>query len=118
MFHLKVEKGRIALPHLELRDPGAVPVGLRHQLHEELPLGSALHGWWRRGVRGGVGSRGNRDGIRRLTPSPVEDPLDTAFDRRALQDHEYKFLLFEVSSQKAGFSFFFLDLSRTDRASK
>lgn len=81
------------LSHLELSDPGTVPVGLRNQLYKEFPLSSALHGRWGRSVWRGIGSRGNRDGIRRITPSPVEDLLDTPFDRRALKDHAYTFLL-------------------------
>lgn len=84
------------LPHLELSDPGTVPVGLRNQLYKELPLSSALHGWWRRGVRRGIGRRGNWDGIWRLTPSPVEDPLDASFDWWALKDHAYEVMLYSV----------------------
>lgn len=81
------------LSHLELCDPGAVPVGLRNQLYKEFPLSPALHGWWGRGVWRGIGSRGNRDGIRGITPSPVEDLLDTSFDRWALIDHAYMFFI-------------------------
>lgn len=69
-----------SFPHLELSDPCTVPVGLSDQLDKELPLGSALHGWWWWGVRWGIRSRGNRDGRRRLSPPPVEDLLYTTFD--------------------------------------
>lgn len=81
------------LSHLELSDPGAVPVGLRNQLYKEFPLSPALHGWWGGGVWRGIGSRGNRDGIRGITPSPVEDLLDTSFDRRALKEDAYRFFI-------------------------
>lgn len=66
--------------HLELSDPGAVPVGLCHQLHEELPLGSAFHGWWWGGVWWSVRRWRNRDGRWWFSPSPVQNLLDPTFD--------------------------------------
>jgi len=81
-----------SLSHLQLSDPGAVPVGLPHQLDEELPVGSALQ-WWRRGGIGrSVRSGGDGDGGRRVAPSPVEDLLDSPFDWQTLEgeDKGYK----------------------------
>lgn len=74
------------LSHLQLSDPGTVPVGLPSQLDKELPLSSALHGWWWGGIRRGIRSRGNGDGRRRFTPSPVEDLLNSSFDWRTLEE--------------------------------
>lgn len=77
--------GTTTIPHLQLGDPGAMPVRLACQLDEELPFRSALHrGRWR-GVGRGVRGRGHRDGRWRFSPSPVEDPLDPSFDGRALR---------------------------------
>lgn len=85
------------LSHLQLCDPGAVPVGLPRQLDKELPLSSAFHGWWRGGVRRGIRSRGNRDGRRRFTPSPVEDLLHASFDWRTLEEGKRQSILDSVS---------------------
>lgn len=92
---LQEVEGETEIPHLiiiacsnnylQLSDPCTVPVGLPSQLDKELPLSSALHGWWQGGVRWGVRSGGNGDGRRRFTPSPVEDLLDTSFDWRTLE---------------------------------
>lgn len=71
--------------HLQLSDPGAVPVGLSGQLYKELPLCPAFHWWWWQGVGWSVGSGWNRNGRWRLTPSPVEDLLDTSLDWRTLE---------------------------------
>lgn len=71
--------------HLQLSDPGAVPVGLSGQLYKELPLCPAFH-WWRWwGVGWSIGSGWNRNGRWRLTPSPVEDLLDSSLDWRTLE---------------------------------
>lgn len=73
-------------PHLQLADPGAVPVGEARPLDKELPLWVALEG--------GVGQRvvwlavrpGRHLGRQwRLAPRPVQDLLDFAFERRALR---------------------------------
>ena len=75
-------------PHLQLSDPGAVPVGLPRQLHEELPLRPALHGGRGRGVGGGVRGRGHGRGGRGLPPAPVEDLLDPPCDWWTLPGRE------------------------------
>lgn len=79
--------GPSSLPsHLQLADPGAVPVGEACPLHKELPLWVALEG--------GVGQRvvwlavrpwRHLGWQRRLAPRPVQDLLDFSFEGRALR---------------------------------
>lgn len=78
--------GTGASSHLQLADPGAVPVGKARPLDKELPLWVALEG--------GVDQRVVRLAVRpgrhlgwqwRLAPRPVQDLLDFAFERRALR---------------------------------
>lgn len=75
------------LPHLQLADPGAVPVGKGRPLDKELPLWVTLEG--------GVGQRvvwlavrpwRHLSWQRRLAPRPVQDLLDLAFEGRALRE--------------------------------
>lgn len=72
--------------HLQLADPGAVPVGEARPLHKELPLRVALEG--------GIGQRivwlairawGHFSWQRGLAPRPVQYLLDLAFEGRALE---------------------------------
>lgn len=77
------------LPHLQLADPGAVPVGKARPLDKELPLWVALEG--------GVGQRVVCLAVRpwrhlcwqrRLAPRPVQDLLDLALEGGALREGE------------------------------
>lgn len=72
--------------HLQLADPGAVPVGEARPLHKELPFWVALEG--------GIGQRivwlairtwGHFSWQRGLAPRPVQYLLDLAFEGRALE---------------------------------
>lgn len=71
--------------HLEFADPGAVPVGQAGPFHKELPLRSALQ--WCFGQRVVGLPIGACRQLRRqwgLSPGPVQDLLDLAFQRRTL----------------------------------
>lgn len=72
--------------HLQLADPGAMPVGEARPLHKELPLWVALEGgvgqwivWF------AIGARGHFSWQRGLAPRPVQYLLDLAFEGRALE---------------------------------
>lgn len=72
--------------HLQLLDPGAVPVGQTCPLHEEFTLWDPLQhlGWGERQLRVRGGQRGRQRGRGRLLPGPVQDALDFALQWRAL----------------------------------
>ena len=73
--------------HLQLADPGAVPVRQTRPLHEELPLGAALERGCGQGVVGcpvGVGGQLSRQ--RRLPPRPVQNLLYFTFQGGTLQE--------------------------------
>lgn len=91
------------LPHLQLADPGTVPVGKARPLDKELPLWVALEG--------GVGQRvvwlavrpwGHLGWQRRLAPRPVQDLLDLAFEGGALREGETQGEVLSTHDSKYG----------------
>lgn len=73
-------------PHLKLADPGAVPVWKASPLDKELPLRVALEwGIGQRVVWLAVGPKRRLGWQWRLTPRPVQNLLDFAFEWRALR---------------------------------
>lgn len=91
------------LPHLQLADPGAVPVGKARPLDKELPLWVALEG--------GVGQRvvwlavrpwRHLGWQRRLAPRPVQDLLDLAFEGGALRERETQREVLSTHDSKYG----------------
>lgn len=76
---------RMESAHLQLADPRAVPVGKAGPFHEELPLRPALEwGLGQRVVWLAIGARRQFGRQRGLSPRPVQNLLDLAFERRAL----------------------------------
>lgn len=76
----------LLLPHLQLADPGAVPVGKAGPLDEELPLGVALERRLAQRIAWlAVGARRQLCRQRGLPPRPVQNLLDLAFEGRALR---------------------------------
>lgn len=76
----------LLLSHLQLADPGAVPVRKASPLYEELPLWVALErrlGQWI--VWLAVRARRQFSWQRGFSPSPVQNLLDLAFEGRALK---------------------------------
>lgn len=76
----------LLLSHLQLADPGAVPVRKASPLYEELPLWVALErrlGQWI--VWLAVRARRQFSWQRGFSPRPVQNLLDLAFEGRALR---------------------------------
>lgn len=81
----------LLLSHLQLADPGAVPVRKASPLYEELPLWVALErrlGQWI--VWLAVRARRQFSWQRGFSPRPVQNPLDLAFEGRALKKNFLK----------------------------